>query len=66
MSVAPVAAGDNRIDDAVRELTSLISARYLATTFKVGPGEDPPGTYTLASAECPTTRICWMWWWTVC
>ncbi len=53
MSVAPVAAGDNRTDDAVRDLTALISARYPATTFKVGPGENPPGTYILASVDVP-------------
>lgn len=53
MSVAPVTAGDKRTDDAVRELAALISARYPATTFKVGPGEDPPGTYVLASVDVP-------------
>lgn len=53
MSIAPVATGDNRTDDAVRELTALISARYPATTFKVGPGEEPPWTHILASVDVP-------------
>jgi hypothetical protein len=42
---------DTTVVDAIAELSGLISARYPEARFSVELGEDPAGTYVLATVD---------------
>jgi len=42
---------DVRIQQAVDELENMIKGRYPTTSFEVGQGDDPSGTYVVATVD---------------
>src|SRR5579871_615628 len=40
-----------QVENAIRELEELIARRYPLATFEVGQGDDPAGTYLIATVD---------------
>lgn len=51
MSVEKVASPDTRIQAVVTEIQGLITVHYPEATFEVVRGEDPEGTYLIATVD---------------
>ncbi|MCA1597521.1 MAG: hypothetical protein LC769_00630 [Chloroflexi bacterium] len=51
MSVEQADDLDVRIQQAVNELQDMIKGRYPTTSFAVGQGDDPSGTYVVATVD---------------
>ena len=50
-----MASDDPRVRDAVVELQALIQHHYPNATFQKTLGEDPPGTYLIATVDVEDT-----------
>ena len=55
MKAEHIAPLTSRIQMAVAELQALIQAYYPAATFQVTQGEDPVGTYVIATVDVDDT-----------